>query len=231
MTEPSAQRPHRARKGDGPLLRERILQVAMEELVSSERTESLTMRSIAAKVGVTAPALYLHFPTKEDLLFEAAERLAAISVELRKKIGNTGHPLADLLARMGAIIVHAPTYPDVYRTLMMSDSAAAPERFRGDAIFEMAPFQMSLESVRAAIASGDLPSDLDPHMASLLIMFVMHGYMSLRLAKQDMTLPTGNELIEAISRLLVRGLGGDPAIVDLVVGVAVETIDLRPQVG
>lgn len=61
-------------RSDGPDTRERILDAALE--VFSERGfEGATVRQIAAKVGVSDPALYAHFKGKQEI-FEALIKLA-----------------------------------------------------------------------------------------------------------------------------------------------------------
>ncbi len=46
--------------------REQIVAAALE-LLESEGPAGLSMRSVAARVGVTAPSLYKHFPDKDDI--------------------------------------------------------------------------------------------------------------------------------------------------------------------
>ncbi|HEY8481532.1 MAG TPA: TetR/AcrR family transcriptional regulator C-terminal domain-containing protein [Spirillospora sp.] len=58
-----------------PLLsRERIRAAALEMIDESGLAE-LTMRSLAKRLGVQAPSLYSHYPTKEELLEDVANQV------------------------------------------------------------------------------------------------------------------------------------------------------------
>ncbi|MGO4842400.1 TetR/AcrR family transcriptional regulator, partial [Rhizobiaceae sp. 2RAB30] len=48
---------------------EAALRVAAVNLIARFGYEAVSMRQLAAEVGVQAAALYRYFPTKEDLLF------------------------------------------------------------------------------------------------------------------------------------------------------------------
>ena len=207
-------RKHRARKGDGPLLREKIVEAAIAEMLNTERTEPLTMRYIATKIGVSAPAIYIHFSSKEALLFEASERIAAAGIALRVAQSKGDNPIVDLLTRMSGIMDNIQVYPDVYRTLMMTDREFTPDDYRGNKVYNMVPFQTSLSAISQAQKLGQLSADLDPHVSSLMVLFLMHGYLTLRLTKPDLEMPDQDELLGAISRLLIGGFGGDIKLVD-----------------
>ena len=53
--------------GEGESTRQRLLAAALE-LVEEEGVEALSMRRLAARVGVSATALYRHFADKDELL-------------------------------------------------------------------------------------------------------------------------------------------------------------------
>lgn len=57
-----------------PLSYETVVSEA-EQLIAEEGFDALTMRSLAARCGVTAMSLYRHVQTKEDLLVVLANRL------------------------------------------------------------------------------------------------------------------------------------------------------------
>ena len=48
---------------------EALLREAAARLIARHGYEAMTMRQLAAEIGVQAAALYRYFPTKEDLLF------------------------------------------------------------------------------------------------------------------------------------------------------------------
>jgi len=57
-----------------PLQPETIVKTALE-MLDAEGLESVTVRRLAAKLGVQAPALYWHFKNKQDILDEMAQAI------------------------------------------------------------------------------------------------------------------------------------------------------------
>jgi AcrR family transcriptional regulator len=68
--------PTRARRSEGRLTRERLVDAAAE-LVVEEGYEALSMRRLADRLGVGAMTLYGYVRTKEELLQALADRLLA----------------------------------------------------------------------------------------------------------------------------------------------------------
>jgi AcrR family transcriptional regulator len=65
---PAASR-RRARKGEGELLREEILDAAEALLIEKGHPDAVSIRAVAARVGVSPPAIYLHFADKDELFY------------------------------------------------------------------------------------------------------------------------------------------------------------------
>jgi AcrR family transcriptional regulator len=66
------------RRGD---TRERIQQVALE-LFAERGYDQTSLREVAARLGITRPALYYHFKTKDDILVSVVDDLNASIGEL-----------------------------------------------------------------------------------------------------------------------------------------------------
>ena len=77
--------------------REQIAEAALA-LVAEQGVAGLTARNVARAVGVTAPALYRHFPGgKADILASVLDLLDAVKSEgLRRAINDPGSALAKL---------------------------------------------------------------------------------------------------------------------------------------
>ena len=63
----------RKRRGEGYTRRDEIL-LAAKELFLEEGYDSTTIRKIADRVGISAPALYLYFRDKEALLLALCDQ-------------------------------------------------------------------------------------------------------------------------------------------------------------
>src|SRR5206468_6212368 len=75
----------RKAKGDGHLRRAEILEAA-ERIFVAEGYEGATIRKIADEVGVSATALYMHFPDKSRILLEISERTLTQLLERNREI-------------------------------------------------------------------------------------------------------------------------------------------------
>ena len=79
---------------------EAALRRAAQSLIARHGYEAVSMRALAAEVGVQAAALYRYFPTKQDLLFslmrEHMEELIAAWLRVRGE--GTGAPAERLAA-------------------------------------------------------------------------------------------------------------------------------------
>src|SRR5436305_12742750 len=58
----------RAPRGSGDRLRDEILDAATELLLETGHAKAVSIRSVALRVGVTPPSIYLHFADKDALL-------------------------------------------------------------------------------------------------------------------------------------------------------------------
>ena len=64
----------RAARGEGDQLREQLIEATAALLAETGDERAVTIRAIVDAVGVTPPSLYLHFPTKRDLVREVVDR-------------------------------------------------------------------------------------------------------------------------------------------------------------
>ncbi|MDH4139285.1 MAG: TetR family transcriptional regulator [Coriobacteriia bacterium] len=91
--------PHPNKEGREPLNREKIVESAVK-ILDAEGVEGLSMRRLAAALGVEAMALYHHFPNKDAILDGVAARI----------IEETGPaiPLAEAEADWKAVMLSGP---------------------------------------------------------------------------------------------------------------------------
>ena len=61
-------RRRRAPRGSGEQLRDEILDATTELLLETGHAKAVSIRSVAQRVGVTPPSIYLHFADKDALL-------------------------------------------------------------------------------------------------------------------------------------------------------------------
>ncbi len=118
----------RKRRGEGHTRREEILQAA-KELFLEEGYDSTTIRRIADRVGISAPALYLYFKDKEALMLALCDQTFGHLMDAIDDIEKTVIDPMERVRRFGeAYVRFGLSHPDEYRLVFMG--AQIPESIR-----------------------------------------------------------------------------------------------------
>src|SRR6266700_2813345 len=78
--------PHRSLKERQRQERAALILQAAEEVLAEKGYHETSMDEIAARVGVAKGTVYLHFPSKEDLVFALIEQAVATTEPAREKL-------------------------------------------------------------------------------------------------------------------------------------------------
>ena len=119
------------------------------------------MPSIAKASGVTAGAIYKHFESKADLLFEVVRR-ALSSVPLFSMPGNE----LDLLLRLVAIYTERETKP--LRQLSLEIHSASRKHPRVRSVLRRA-LEMNIQQLRRTIEPAQRADKIDPALDAELL--------------------------------------------------------------
>jgi AcrR family transcriptional regulator len=118
----------RKRRGEGHTRREEILQAA-KELFLEQGYDQTTIRRIADRVGISAPALYLYFKDKEALMLALCDQTFGHLLEAIGELEKTVADPRERVRRFGeAYARFGLTHPDEYRLVFMG--AHIPESMR-----------------------------------------------------------------------------------------------------
>jgi AcrR family transcriptional regulator len=168
----------RAPRGQGAALRGEVLTAAMDLLRETSSEESVSLRAVAARVGVSVPSIYLHFADKQALLDAVCEEVFEQLHRALKEASADAPDAFEALRQQGmAYVRFALANPEHYRIVMMgSPSGHDP----ADEIASGA-FGHVLDSVTACIGLGVLEGD--PVDLALQLWAGVHGIASLRIAK------------------------------------------------
>ena len=110
----------RARRGEGPRLREEILAAATRLLVETGDEEAVSIRAVAEAVGVTPPSIYLHFADKTELIFAVCEeQFRQLDAEMAGAEAGAADPLEALRRRGQAYVRFGLGNAEHYRVLFM----------------------------------------------------------------------------------------------------------------
>lgn len=183
----------------------RALIDAAAGLAGREGVESVSLRRVAALVGVSHAAPYHHFKNKADLLFEVGEegfrRLDAAMVRAARK----GRDAEDRLEAMGrAYVRFATRHPNYFRVMFRPELARSPEPDPSSA--GQRAFRRLIEAVQACRGNeqGGLSDQL--MLEVLYAWTIVHGLASLWVDGALSRLPPFNAwgITASIDRLLQR---------------------------
>lgn len=161
-----------------PPIRSRILEEA-RDLFAAEGAAAVTMRGIAARVGVTPMALYRYFASREDLLAALVEQGHATFLRYLNRALSERTPGARLAAAGAQYLRFALDHPQSYAVMFME--RAVPVGSAAAARDEVATFRFLVDRIRDCAAAGELAVG-DAEEAALLVWGHVHGLTSLYLA-------------------------------------------------
>ena len=192
-------------RGQGASRRGEILDAA-KRLFIEEGFAHATMRRIAAEVGVSPTALYLHFADKEAILQAIAEDFfAELLVELQSSQASAEHPLARLRAGMRTYVAFSLDRADEYRLTFQSRQVKGvpvpcEKPDTADLSFEV------LESAVRDMLAANILRPGDPVLIAETIWCALHGLTGVLIDLMERTQSTSDELTESMITMIIKGL-------------------------
>jgi AcrR family transcriptional regulator len=180
----------RSRRGEGDKLRIDILDAAEELLAQAGSPDAVSMREIARRVGVSPPAIYLHFDDKDELFFECCNRRFS---EMADKMGEACEGLESAMDRLEAMgrayVEFGLSRGEQYQVMLLGKH---PENLGVEETMEL-PGAKALTMAAAAVAdgvsSGELRTDLDPIATAVSLWATTHGLVLVLLDKRKQEFP------------------------------------------
>ena len=118
----------RKKRGEGHTRREEILQAA-KVLFLEQGYEATTIRRIADRVGVSAPALYLYFQDKEQMMLALCDQTFGYLIGSISEIEATVSDPRERIRRFGeAYLKFGLAHPDEYKLIFLGTNI--PESVR-----------------------------------------------------------------------------------------------------
>jgi AcrR family transcriptional regulator len=192
----------RAPRGSGDRLRDEILDAATELLLETEHARSVSIRSVAKRVGVTPPSIYLHFVDKDALLDAVCARyFEKLDVEMQRVVGEYTSP-ADVLHAQGLIYVRFATEtPELYRIATMGE-------WRSGSIIDMtletSAFKHMRDTVQTLVEDGVYLRD-DPTTVALELWSAAHGVAAMLIAKPHLPFGDAEAFADRVLRSVFAG--------------------------
>ncbi len=177
-------------------LRAALIAAGLRSLATRD-AEALSLRELAREVGVSATAVYRHFPTKAALMAAlAAEGLARLAADQRAASAAAGGGIAGFNATGRTYVRFALANPALFRLVFTSPVAATSDG-EDDAM-----------ALLRANAVALAPPGEDPQLFALRAWSIAHGLALLML---DGQLPAEDALIDAVVDAAVIAGCRDPA--------------------
>jgi AcrR family transcriptional regulator len=206
-------RRRRAPRGSGEQLRDEILDATTELLLETGHAKAVSIRSVAKRVGVTPPSIYLHFADKDALLDAVCARyFEKLDEEMQAVAADRGSTVEVLRAQGLAYVRFALQTPELYRIATMGEGRPGSDV---DMTLNSSAFQHLRNSVESLMAEGIFAPG-DPTVAAMQLLTAAHGIASLLISKPY--LPWGDveefadqTLSAACLGCVVLGIVGDDA--------------------
>jgi AcrR family transcriptional regulator len=197
----AAGRRARARRGEGERLREEVLGAARELLAETGSEEAVSIRAVAARVGVSTPSIYLHFPDKQALIDAVCEQVfAALDQRMEAAAAEADSPFEALRRSGMAYIQFGIENPEHYRIVFLARSEqdrSADRQVASDV------FQHLVARIQACVDVGILVGE--PFVLGMTLWAGAHGLTSLLVTKPHWPWPDVSELADRVVR--TSGLG------------------------
>jgi len=187
------------------LSRDGIVDVA-RDMVSENGLDRLSLRRLASRLGVTAPALYAHVTDKSDLLRAIAEE-GFHDLVGRYQLIDSSDPLRRVRLLTRAYVEQALAEPEIFRLMFLfRPSEIALKSVDNVLASASTAFEIPLRAVADAQAAGHIDQTRDPFQIGLTLWTVAHGAASVLLLGMDFSDTARDELIDSVIDAALRGL-------------------------
>lgn len=202
MTPTTAQRRNN-RRGQGERLRDELLDAAADLVSEHGDATGLSLRAVAARAGVAATSVYLHFADLDALKSALAQRCFAEFASARDKAAEgITDPAQALLVRSRAYADYALAHPGRYRLMFSRELPVLGVGQPGDSP-SRAAFDALVESIARCQRAGVAPEGTDPRRLGVLVWTALHGQVALRMDRPAFPWPDLEEtIIDLVGRLV-----------------------------
>lgn len=179
---------------------------AARDLIVEAGLDSVSLRRLARRLGVTAPALYAHVRDKHDLLRAVAE-IEFTSLVDRFGTVRTEDPVERLRQLSHAYIAHARENPELFRVMFLfpPELGGAATATGLELPAATKAFELPAAAALAAINSGSLRADADPLLVALTIWAAIHGTAIVLQLGFGFGSDLEEQLIDSVIDTLIRG--------------------------
>jgi AcrR family transcriptional regulator len=205
VTQQPARRPNR--RGEGSKLRGDILAAAAALIEETGSEQSVTLREVARRVGIAAPSIYEHFPSREAIVYAVIDDLfSQFRAALQQAQDSQPDPPGRLRAGCAAYLRFASEHPGQYRVLFGRYQQLGGRPPGRTATWAEA-FNLLITAVRDCARAGHIATD-DPYGDAVTIWAALHGYATLRASLPTFGWPAPQATLDRILSRYAPATGG-----------------------
>ncbi len=184
------------------MLRDEILDAATELLLDIGHAKDVSIRSVAERVGVTPPSIYLHFQDKDALLDAVCARyFEKLDDEMQRVSAAQSDRVEVLRAQGQAYVRFALANPELYRIATMGEWKSDSNV---DAALASSAFEHMCATVEALMGDGVLPPG-DATGIALELWSAAHGVAALLIAKPHLPFGDAEAFTDRVLRAIFSG--------------------------
>lgn len=199
----------RSPRGSGAALHDEILFAAADLLAETGSEDAVSVRAVADRVGVSVPAIYLHFAGKQELLDAVCDHVfESLDAALEQAGVGVSSPVERLRAFGTAYVKFAVAHPEHYRLVLMTNRGISSEPSPEVAASRQAGLERLVGGIAAAQAAGAMEPG-DPMMIALVFWASVHGIASLLIARPTIPWPPLEVFVGLMMDRVGRGFGLD----------------------
>lgn len=198
----------RNRRGDGVRLRADLLAAAAGLVTETGDASALSLRAIAARVGVATTSVYLHFPDVTAVKIALAQQWFAEFADVRDlAAADIADPATALVVRCQTYARYALANPGPYRLMFGPGLPPLATPDPSPDTPSLRAFDSLVASIRRCQTSGAAPPDSDPRRLAILLWTGLHGHVTLRMDRPNFPWPDLDDMVtELVARLVHLGL-------------------------
>jgi AcrR family transcriptional regulator len=178
----------------GVLTRARIVDEA-RHIIEEDGHEQLSLRGLAARLDVTAPALYDHVASKDEVLQAVAAQgydALASSYDVQGE-----RAIERVRERALAYVAFARDHAELFRLMFMFRPQAVAIEVDNELPAATTVFDAAVDDVATAIADGDL-LERDPTRLGLTLWAAMHGVATVAIIAPPVADSVAADVIDAL---------------------------------
>lgn len=159
------------------------LLAAASEAIESKGVEALSMRALAADIGVSAGAPFRHFASKAALVVAVGlEGLRSLEMDYIRVGGEHDDPWDRLKAACSAYLTFAEEHPELYRIIFMPDPGIRKAASIDETLAEGLAEGMRIFQIFEGIVSDTLTSSSpeEVRLSAVSLWCSMHGLATLK---------------------------------------------------